>query len=425
MAGPFYGIEFIDDTVGGITVSEKRAATLLLIGTAPIGDVHAAAPDRAAHINTPILIRTQADAIAAFGPRVADYTLPTALHQIIAEAGPKGIGRIYAVNVFDPDVHASHADVTAADIIGTFDAAGTPSGLQIGLTMFNRFGSFAKLVDVPGYSSATGVRAALTSFCNRTGARTALNAPPATTPQAAIEARGPLGDFDFQFNSTRISALWPRMRLSDPDAPDQTVLVPYSSTFMGVWMRTIQEKGWWHSPSNQPIFGIEDAELDVIYVPGQADSDPFILREAGYVTIESRFGKGIHTSGNRSTEHPLSTDIRNFMHAQFTEDVLTESLTLYLEEFRDKPANPARLEAIEDGANDYLKSLTLGNDPAISDGTFRFDRIRTTVASVAQGRFVFDMDYAPIGVLEHIQVQREVDIDLLGNPLGLAALNAA
>ena len=420
MAGRFYGIEFIDDTVGGLTVSESRAATLLIVGTAPIGDVHAAADDRAAHLNRPVLIRTLEDAIAAYGPRVAGYTLPTALHQVIAEAGLKGIGRIYAVNVFDPDTHAVPGDVTAAEIIGTFSADGRPTGLQVGLSLFSRFGSFAKFVDVPGYSSASGVRAALASFCAKTGARTALNAPPATTVQAAIEARGPLGDFNFQFSDTRLTPLWPRMRMPDPAAAGQTVLVPYSSTFLGVWMRTVQELGWWHSPSNQPIRGIEEAELDVIYIPGQAESDPSLLRDAGYVTVESRYGSGLHTSGNRSSAHPTSTDMRNFMHAQLTEDVLTEALTLYLEQFKDRPGNPARIEAIEEGANDYLKSKMVGNDPAISDGTFRFDRTFTTPASVAQGQFAFNLDYAPIGVMEHIQVRREVDISLLGSALGLA-----
>ncbi|KQI67999.1 hypothetical protein AN189_13095 [Loktanella sp. 3ANDIMAR09] len=421
MAGRFYGIEFIDDTVGGITVSESRAATLLLVGTAPVGDVHADPADRAAHINQPVLIRNLEDAIAAYGPRVADFTLPTALAQVIAEAGPKGIGRIYAVNVFDPDTHATHADVTAADIIGGFTADGRATGLQVGLTLFNRFGSFAKIVDVPGFSAGVGVRAALTTLCVKTGARTLLNAPAATSLQAAIEARGPDGAFNFQFDSTRITPLWPRMRMSDPANAEQTVLVPYSSTFAGVWMRTIQELGWHHSPSNQPIYGIEEAELDVIYIPGQADSDPFVMRDAGYATVESRFGKGLHTSGNRSSAHPASTDLRSFMHAQLTEDVLTEALTLYLEEFKDKPGSPARIEAIEEGANAYLKSKMAGNDPAISDGTFRFDRTFTTNASVAQGRFAFDLDYAPIGIMEHIQVRREIDINLLGNPLGLSA----
>ena len=113
--------------------------------------------------------------------------------------------------------------------------------------------------------------------------------------------------------------------------------------------------------------------------------------------------------------------MRNLMHVQLSEDVLIDALTLYLEQFKDRPGSLARIESIEEGANDYLKEKTVGNDPAISDGSFRFDRRFTTNAAVAAGRFAFDMDWAPIGVMEHIQTRHEIDLNLLGNPLGLAA----
>ena len=422
MAGRFYGIEWIDDQVGGVTVSEARAALAFVVGTADVGAVHTDLADRAAHINEPILIRTKEEAIAAFGPRGGGFSLPQALDQLLSEAGPKGIGRIVAVNVYDPDVHTNGVgDVTAADVIGTFDAGGVPSGLQVAYTLFNRFGGFAKFIDVPGFSLAAGVRSALSQLCLRTRARSALNAPAGVNVQQAIEARGPGGDFDLQTADRRLSLLWPRMRATDPDTAGQTILVPYSSTFLGVWMRTVQERGWHYSPSNWPILGMEEGELDVVYIPGDTTSDPFLLRDAGLVTTEERWGQGMHTSGNRSAAWPTDTDIRNLMHVQLSEDVLIDALTLYLEQFKDRPGGAARLESIEEGANDYLGEKTQGNDPEISGGRFRFDRKLTTANTVAGGKFVFDLDWAPIGLMEHIQTRHEIDLSLLGNPLGLAA----
>lgn len=417
---PFYGVEVIETGSGSSVIREQKAATCFLIGTAPVGDVHADAAIRANYIQKAVIIRSREDAVKAFGEHSEGYTLPAAIDAIFDQAGTSGIGTLEVVNVFDPDKHETVADVTSPDIIGGFDTAGKPHGLKLAYDSYQRFGRFCKIIGAPGFTGMTGIRAELEVICNRIRARAVLDAPVGVTAQQAIEARGPLGTFDWQFSNRRLIPVWPYMEVVDPGT-GKTRLDPYSPRFIGVWLRTILEKGYHHSPSNYPVYGIEDSEVPVLYIPGDRQSDVQLLRDAGIVTVEERYGKGPHTSGNRSSAHPVDTDMRNFLHVQFTEDMLDEAVIAYLDQHKDRTGSPARIEFLEEGVNDFLKSKMVGDDPALSGGSFRFDRKKTTKASVAQGQFFWRLDYAPIGIMERITVDRNIDLRLISTALGLAS----
>ncbi len=420
MSDPFYGVEVIETGTGSSVVREQKAATCFLIGTAPVGDVHANATTRAAYIQKAVIIRSREDAVAAFGPHTPEYTLPAALDAIFDQAGASGVGTVEVVNVFDPDKHADVAEVTNLDIIGGFTAAGQPEGLKIAYDSYQRFGRFCKIIGAPGFTALAGVRAELETICNRIRARAVLDAPVGVTVQQAIEARGPSGSFDWQFSNRRLVPVWPHMEVLDEERGEKR-LDPYSSRFIGVWLRTILEEGYHHSPSNRPIYGIEGTEVPVLYIPGDRQSDVQLLRDAGIVSVEERYGQGPHTSGNRSSAHPNDTDMRNFLHVQFIEDMLDEATIAYLDRHKDRNGSPAKIEALEEGMNDFLRSKMTGGDPAISGGQFRFDRSQTTAASVAQGRYFWRLDYAPVGLMERITVDRNIDLTLLNSALGLAA----
>lgn len=417
---PFYGVEVIETGTGSSVVREQKAATCFLIGTAPVGDVHANALERADYIQTAVIIRSREEAAAAFGTHTEGYTIPAALDAIFDQSGPSGIGTIEVVNIFDPDVHTVVGDVTNLDIIGGFTAAGRPQGLMIAYDSYQRFGRFCKIVGAPGFTGMTGVRAELETICARIRARAVLDAPVGVTAQQAIEARGPAGAFDWQFANRRLVPVWPHMNVVDLTNGGER-LDPYSPRFIGVWLRTILENGYHHSPSNRPVHGIEGSEVPVLYIPGDGQSDVQLLRDAGIVTVEERYGKGPHTSGNRSSAHPTDTDMRNFLHVQFIEDMLDEAAIAYLDQHKDRNGSPARIEFLEEGLNDFLKSKMIGDDPALYGGQFRFDRTKTTKASVAQGRFFWTLDYAPVGIMERITVDRNVDLERIGDALGLAA----
>ncbi|WP_299773150.1 hypothetical protein [uncultured Tateyamaria sp.] len=422
MNTPYYGVEVIETGPGSSTVRNQPAATAMLVGTAPIGDVHDTAAKRKDYIETSVIVKTREEAAAAFGEHTNGFTIPAALDAIFDQAKTKGVGEIEVVNVFDPDTHAGGVgDVNNTHIIGNFSASGKPSGLKLAYDSYQRFGRFSKITLTPGFTGLTGVRAEMETICNRIRSRAILDTPTGVTAQQVREARGPSGSFDLQFSNSRLVAVWPHMKVADMANPGQTRLDPYSSRFAGVWLSTIMENGYHHSPSNRPIFGIEESETPVLYIPGDATSDVQGLRDAGIVTVEERWGKGPHTSGNRSSAWPTDTDMRNFLHVQFIEDMLDEGVISFLDQHKDRNGNLARIEFLEEQINDWLKSLMIGDDPVLSGGQFRFDRTKTTRTSVAQGQYFWRLDYAPIGVMERITVDRNIDLNLLGNALQLAA----
>lgn len=416
----FFGPQIKHSDLSTATVAARPAATALFVGTAPIGDVHATAQDRAPFLNNSVTIHSRDQAAAAFGPHTDGFTIPAALDAMFDQANSNGIGEIEVINVFDPDTHASVGDVTNLDIIGAFDATGKPSGLKCAYSSYQRLGRFSKILLAPGFSGLTGVRAELETIANRTRARAILDAPIGAQVQDVVDARGVTGPFDWNYSNRRLVNVWPWMKVVDLETGDER-LDPYSSRFAGVWLRTIMDHGYHHSPSNRPIYGIEDTETPVLYVPGDMQSDVQALREVGVVTTEERAGKGPHTSGTRSSAYPTDNDMRSMLHAQFIEDMLDEELIHFLDGFKDRNGSPARLEMIEERVNADLALKAAGDDPIIYGGEFRFDRQLTTKETVAQGKYAWQRRYAPVGAMETLTVTSSVDLDLIGNPLGLAA----
>lgn len=430
----FFGPETVDRPLIGGVVRENKAATAFIVGTAPIQEVHTTAEARAAYINKRIIIRRMSDIAAAFGPARAGYTLPQYLKSMFLQARARGIGTIVAVNVFDPDSHQAvggqpdPSQVTNLDIIGGFDVAGQASGASLAYGCFQAFGWFPKIVGAPGFMNLPGVATGLAAIANRIKARVLRDAPLGTTVQQAIEARGPAGTFDWQTNSRREVLLMPHMMALDEDdaspTSGQLIPEPYSVRFAGVWLSSVMEYGYHHSPSNRPVL-VDAAAQDILYVPGDPTGDTQLLRGAGIVTCEQSWGKGVHISGNRSAAFPTDTDPRNALHAQFIEDMLDEAILFYLDQWKDRNASPAAFDLQEDRINAFLGTKMSGNDPAIYGGRFRFDREATTPELVAQNWFKYSYDFMPVGVFERMTVTRWINIDYARDALALAQASDA
>ncbi len=424
-----FGPEIIIVDEGGATVRELKAATAFLVGTAPIHEVHETTSAQSAYINKKVLIRRREDIAKYFGPVRDGYTIPTALNLMFDQSGTQGLGTICVVNVFDPGVHKDGEDnpdpsqVDSLDIIGAFDAAGNPSGFKQAYACYQAFGWFPKILLAPGFSDLTGVRAEMAAIAAKIRGRYLLDAPLGVTMQQVIEARGPSGSFDWQLSDPRAIGCWPFLDAVNLDESSATAgqAVPYwySPRLAGKWLWSVMEKGYHHSPSNRPIV-CEGPSQEVLYIPGDFTSDVQELRGAGVITVEERWGKGPHTSGNRSLAYPTDTDMRNFVHVLYIEDVLHEAILHYLDEWKDRNANPASLEKVEDTINAWGSQKTVGKDPALSGFRFAFNREKTTVQNVAEGWLYWTLEWAPIGLMERLTVESWININMLGDPLGLA-----
>lgn len=426
---PYFGPEVVDRPLIYGVVRENKAATGFIIGTAPVQDVHADAETRAKYINKRIIIRRLEDIAAAFGEPTAGYTLPQYLRSLFKQEKSNGIGTLTVVNVFDPDVHKDGDDqpdptqVTALDIIGAIDANGVATGAHLAYGSFQAFGWFPKILGAPGFMNLAGVATAFQTIANRIKARLLWDAPLGTTTQQAIEARGPAGGFDWQTNSRRACLLMPHMLALDEDANSPTagelIPEPYSVRFMGVWLSSIMEYGYHHSPSNRPIVG-DGATQEILYVPGDKQGDTQLLRGAGIICCEEGWGKGIHTSGNRSAAFPTDTDQRNALHAQFVCDMMDEAVLYYLDQWKDRNASPAAFDLQEDRINAFLGTKMSGSDPALYGGRFRFNREETTKEMVADNWFKYTLDLMPVGVFERLTVERWINLDYANDALQLA-----
>lgn len=416
----FFGANVKDVGPGTATVADRPAAVGMVVGTAPIQEIHDTPAKRAASLFETIIIRKREDIASKLGPSLPGYTLPAALDAIFDQAGPKGVGEIDVVNVHNPDVHTAANPVKNTDIIGTISASGKATGLKRAYAHYQERGRFSKIIAAPGFSLATGVRAELETICNRTRGRAILNAPAGSTLAQLVAARGTNGPFALNISDRRMVGVWPHMIVVDPSSGNEMV-DPYCTRFMGVWLSSIMEYGYQHSPSNRPVRGVERSEIPVNYIPGDAASDPQVVRGAGMVTVEQRYGKGLHTSGNRSLAYPADTDMRNLMHVLFIEDMLDEMVIHYLDQVKDRNMPPAALENHENQINDKLKSMMAGENPVILGGEFRFNRTKTTKASIAEMTFYYRLKYAPPGIGETITTERSIDLNMLASAYGLAS----
>lgn len=424
MAASFHhGPEVIERRDVSGTVREVKSAVTFIVGTAPVHLVHTTPEARAKVINKRLVIRRREDVAALLGPQTAGYSLPQAIEAIFNKVDRgQGGGTIIAVNVFDPDVHKDAGNlpdpgaVAAPDIIGTVDAAGVATGFQLVYGTFNTLGYFPKILLAPRYSALAGVRSAMEVIANKIAAVWLGDLPLGLTVQQAIEQRGTTGLYNTA--SERAVLLYPQVKAYDPVVDDLS-LQPYSQHFAGVMVATDLADGYHYSPSNRQMPDVMGLERDIVFVPGDYGSETNDLNEAGITTVMNMFGSGFRTWGNRSAAQPNAVTMHKFVHARRILDMVHEAALFYLLERTDRPGTPAFLEMVEEDVNAFLRKKE--GDGAIYGGRFRFNRDKTTSRDVAEGRFYYRLDCAPIGITERLTTESYLDLGFAKNALGLAA----
>ena len=173
MAATFHhGPEVIEHKDGVSVVRDVKSAVTYVNGTAPIHLVHDTAAKRAGFINKRVVVRSRAEAAAAFGEHAAGYTIPAALDAIFDQGDG---GTIIVNNVFDPDTHKTGtapdpAVVSVQDINGGISAAGIASGFSGAYECYNTLGYFPKIIIAPGYSPSAVVRSEMDVVASRLNA---------------------------------------------------------------------------------------------------------------------------------------------------------------------------------------------------------------------------------------------------------------
>ncbi len=396
-----HGVETIEIDKGARPIKVVKTAVIGLIGTAPIDTVGADYKT----VNKPVLITNDKDAALYFGQPTTGFTIPAALNAIFDQ----GAGIIIVVNVFDPDVHTTVADVQLSDIIGGVDAQGKRTGLQALKDSYSLFGFFPKTIIAPKYCEDAAVVTEIDAVAGEIRAIGLVDAPVGTSVQAAISGRGN-DTINFNFSSDRLVFCYPQLKVYDTET-DTTYLEPFSSRLAGVIAAKDIDRGYHWSPSNTEIKGIIGVERNLTSMINDPNSEVNLLNEAGIVTVFNSFGSGFRTWGNRNASFPTSTLPTNFINIRRTADIIHESVEYSMLQFIDYPIDNGLIDSITESVNAFIRTL-IGRG-ALIDGKCTFNPDKNPPTEIANGHLTFDIEFMPPTPAERITFESFIDINLL------------
>jgi phage tail sheath protein FI len=204
---------------------------------------------------------------------------------------------------------------------------------------------------------------------------------PNTTDAAAIQ----MAD---DFGSDRIYVV-------DPWVLSDGASIPASSAVAGLINKVDNERGFWWSPSNNEIAGIEGTARAIDFTLGDYTSRANLLNEAKIATIIRE--QGFRLWGNRT----LATDPKYaFLSVRRTADMVNESILRGHLWAVDRCITATYLEEVQESVREYLRSLVARG--AILGGDVWVDPDLNTPTSIASGQVFFDFEFTPCFPAERV-----------------------
>lgn len=195
------------------------------------------------------------------------------------------------------------------------------------------------------------------------------------------------------FGSKRIQANDPKVLKTDSEG--NLVTEWSSAVWAGVTAKSDAERGWWWSPSNREINGIQGTARPIDFKMGDANSRANLLNEKKIGTIIRQ--DGFRTWGNRT----LSSDQKwAFLCVVRTADIIADSLQAAHLWAVDRGITKNYVNDVTESVNAYLRYLT--NIGAILGGSCWADPDLNTADVIASGKIFFDFDFTPVYPAEHI-----------------------
>ena len=336
-----------------------------------------------------------------------DYTVDLAKGVITRKAGgaiPAGASGKASYDYADP------TKVTAADIIGTVDAAGRRTGMKALRDTYNLMGFFAKILIAPAWCTQNSVATELIAMAGYLGGIALIDAPIGTTFSQALAGRGPAGSINFNTSSERVMLCYPHLKVYDMET-DTERLEPYSQRLAGVIAAKDLERGFWWSPSNTEIKGIVGVERQLSAMIDDPNCEVNLLNEAGITTVFNSFGTGLRAWGNRSAAWPTLTHMKNFINVRRTGDIINESIRYFSLQFMDRPLDQALIDALVESVNGYIRKLV--GDGALLGGKCWFDTARNPETELAAGHLLLNYKYTPPPPMERLTYETEITSEYL------------
>jgi phage tail sheath protein FI len=307
--------------------------------------------------------------------------------------------------------YADPSLVTPTQVIGGV-VNNVRTGIQAMSDIYSLRGYRPKLLVCPVFNENGTVASALQTMSQQLQAYFFLDAPAGTTRDEVIAGRAgtaPVGTFST--NDRRAVLCYPRVW------DDSGTLQPLSSKVAGVIAGNDLRNGYWWSPSNQTIQGMDGAKG--LETPLSSDftdenTDTNALNAAGIVTVFNNFGTGFRVWGNRSALFPSDTTPLNFIPVGRTLDITLESLQRAGLPYLDRPINSALIDMIEAAGNAYLlEQVQIG--ALIPGSEMYWDKNNNLNTQIAAGRLTFNVRLMIPTPLETLIYEAALDISLLNN----------
>lgn len=195
------------------------------------------------------------------------------------------------------------------------------------------------------------------------------------------------------FGSKRVYVVDPKVIKTNTTG--DTVTEWASPCVAGLIAKSDNERGFWWSPSNQNINGIQGTARPIDFVLGDANSRANLLNEQNITTIIRQ--DGFRLWGNRT----LSSDPKwAFLCVVRTADIINDSLLRAHLWAVDRGITKQYVQDVTEGVNAYLRHLvSIG---AILGGSCWADPDLNTPDQIAQGKVYFDFDFTPVYPAEHV-----------------------
>jgi phage tail sheath protein FI len=164
--------------------------------------------------------------------------------------------------------------------------------------------------------------------------------------------------------------------------------------------------GWWWSPSNQLLNGVQGTARAIDFQMGDPNSRANLLNAKNVATIIRQ--NGYRLWGNRT----LSSDPKwQFLCVVRTADIINDSLLAAHLWAVDRGITKNYVTEVIEGVNAFLRSMV--TQGAILGGTCWADPDLNTAAAISNGQVFFDFDFTPTYPAEHVQFRSHLVNDYI------------
>ncbi|MDD2059134.1 phage tail sheath family protein [Pseudomonas putida] len=388
MSGFFHGVTVTNVDTGARNIALPSSSIIGLVDTFTPG------ADATAKANQLVLITSEREAVAAFGPASAITKACQAIYQrskavIVACGVAKGI---------------DGAAQTSA-IIGGVQADGTRTGLQALLDGKSRFNAQPRLLIAPTHSATQAVGTALVALADKLRGLAIIDGPNTTDEAAQAYAEN--------FGAKRAFLVDPGVKYWDT-ATSGEAEAPGSAWVAGLFAWTDSEYGFWASPSNKEFVGITGTGRAIEYLDGDPSCRANLLNNANIATIIR--DDGFRLWGNRT----LSTDPKwAFVTRVRTMDIVMDAILYGHKWAVDRSITATYVKDVTEGLQAFMRDLK--SQGAIINFEVFADPDLNTASQLEQGKVYWNIRFTDVLPAENPNFRVEVTNQWLTEVLDKAA----